>query len=49
MRAHRIIQEDGEAEVSACARYERGNGLEIGPDDFVIFRVIVDAEQGRAA
>ena len=48
-RTHRMIQEEGEQYASARARYERDCGTEIGPDDFVIVRVIVAPTQEIAA
>lgn len=40
--AHRVIQDVGEDYASACTRYERERGREIGADDLVIVRIIVD-------
>lgn len=49
LKWHRIIQDLGESEVAARARYERETGRTIGAGDGVVLRIIVGAVEGRPA
>jgi hypothetical protein len=49
VQTHRLVQEVGETQVTARARYERESGRAIGPDDFVILRAIVDPSKEMTA
>jgi len=43
-RVHRMISMHAETQEEAIRRYERETGVKVGPNDFVIRRVIVSPE-----